>query len=49
MTTLLQIKNLKANAAGKQILKGIDLEVNAAKSTRSWARMAPARARSRAC
>jgi Fe-S cluster assembly ATP-binding protein len=29
MTTLLQIKNLKANAAGKQILKGIDLEVNA--------------------
>ncbi|MCC7170478.1 MAG: Fe-S cluster assembly ATPase SufC [Planctomycetes bacterium] len=26
---MLQIKNLKANAAGKQILKGIDLEVNA--------------------
>ena len=44
--TMLEIKNLHAAVDGKQILKGIDLTIQAARSMPSWVRTAPARARS---
>ena len=46
---MLKITDLSARVAGKEILKGINLEVKPARCTPSWARTARARARSPRC
>ena len=46
---MLEIKNLHARVADREILRGVDLTVARAKCTPSWGRTGPARARSPTC
>lgn len=45
MENLLEIKNLHVSVEGKEILKGIDLEVKKAKFMPLWDLMVPVKAR----